>query len=93
MKKIIVFLIFILTIQIFSQDTSSVKYFPLQTGNVWVYYGTTYSGSNYGSWFNKCRVIGTIDTLGKRYYNIQSIIVHASGNGLRLSCPAHKIKN
>ncbi len=51
----------------FSQDTGSVKYFPLKTGNTW-YYKTTYSPIPYPPTFHKESI--ETDTLinGKKYF-------------------------
>jgi hypothetical protein len=65
-----IFLIVILlftTVDSFSQDTGSVKYLPLQTGNAW-YYKTTYSPFPFPPTFHKELIVS--DTLidGKKYF-------------------------
>ena len=65
MKTLILILIINFSV-LFAQDTSIVKYLPLNTGNVWVY---NYSGSS-GSGKMKMIVSGTIVNNGHKYYTI-----------------------
>ncbi len=73
MKKIIVFLLLLLTSQVsFSTDTSAVKYLPLAVGNKWVFYlywWMPYPGYGYTS----ARI--TKDTVlnGKHYFYLDGI--------------------
>lgn len=71
MKKTIFFsllLILLLIQNIYSQDTSIVRYLPLNVGNIWVYH---YSGFNAGipvSGYEKVSIIGTEILGSKTYY-------------------------
>lgn len=54
---------------LFSQDTSSMKYFPMNTGNIWVYkwYHHMYPGIDvYGKM--RTKIIGTIAVNSKTYF-------------------------
>ena len=79
MRKIIQTIIFIFLFQniLFSQDTSIVKFFPLRTGNIWVYHC---SGSNpnppCACAINvRIKILNTSVINGKTYYQGQVTII------------------
>src|SRR4030095_6507073 len=81
-KLLLVLLLIILAGNInksFSWDTTAAKYLPLQIGNVWVYRGDAQAYIMNGRSYKTYKVIGTLDSLGKRYYLLQVSIVMISG--------------
>lgn len=73
MKKIIFIscLSAAMTVNLFSQDTNIVKYFPLKVGNVWVYYfQASYKGGS-DAGYNKYRITGTTFVNGRTYFQFQ----------------------
>ncbi len=68
-KTVIIFGLFLtITVNLFSQDTNIVKYFPLKVGNVWVYYfQAAYKGGS-DAGYHKYRITGTTQINGKTYF-------------------------
>ena len=84
MKKLLVILS-VLTISncSFSQDTNTIKYLPLQVGNVWVYSfsGSCYiSGTGSGSGYDKYVITDTVIQSGKKYFIMQHHHIQTDGS-------------
>src|SRR5689334_17660803 len=62
-----------------SWDSTAAKYLPLQVGNTWVYRGSARAGFMEGRSYQTYKITGVADSLGKRYYVIQSRVVMISG--------------
>jgi len=85
MKKIILILInIILSSNVYSQDTSIVKFFPLKIGNVWIYQGNGY-GVNGGICKiivkTKVKIINSININAHKYFYFSDTTRLISGGG------------
>jgi hypothetical protein len=81
MKKLIVVLLFIFSINSFSQDTSIVSYYPMSVGNVWVYTWT--SPLIFGGCYSIVRkkIFSSVVLNSKTYFIFQTEIRIISGSG------------
>jgi hypothetical protein len=70
---------------IFSWDSTTAKFMPLQVGNVWVYSYYYISPVGSGSGYDSYRITGTQLINGKQYYTINHTHIQLSGN---YSCSA-----
>lgn len=76
------FILAVISISTFTQDTNIIKFFPLKVGNVWVY-------SGYASLFSQCNrtfyhrlQIDSIKIINnKTYYKFNFSVKHISGTG------------
>jgi hypothetical protein len=80
-KSIFIIICFIMSIQVFSQDTNIVKFFPLKIGNVWVY--SAYSSGTLCSQGTKRRikVINSIIINSHKYFIVSDTTKITSGGG------------
>ncbi|KXK54655.1 MAG: 5'-nucleotidase [Chlorobi bacterium OLB5] len=82
MKKII-YCLFLLLISefniMFAWDSTAAKYMPLQVGNTWIYRGTYTAYMQSGRSYQIYKITGITDTLGHKYYRIESRIYMISG--------------
>ncbi|MGH2575624.1 MAG: T9SS type A sorting domain-containing protein [Ignavibacteria bacterium] len=88
MKKIILItvVIFSLSGQLMSWDTTAAKYLPLQVGNVWVYKCMSMGYLYQNRYFSRYKITGVNDTLGHRYYVFNwSIVWITNQNGTACS--------
>lgn len=60
-------------------DTEIAKYLPLQPGNTWVYRGTSTAYMQTGRSYQTYNVAGFTDTLGHRYFRIETRVYMISG--------------
>ncbi len=82
MKKLLLILIVVSSgyfNEIFSWDSTAAKYLPLQVGNTWVYRGEARSGFMVGRSYTTYKINGILDTLGKKYYTLETRIIIISG--------------
>jgi len=84
MKTIIFIFGFAIGLNInYAQDTSTMKYLPLNVGNVWVYdmhYMGGFEDTVHGFAYDKYVVTGQFSQHGHTYYNIQHNHVQISGD-------------
>jgi hypothetical protein len=86
MRKLILifFIIFCFFQNIYAWDSTTAKYMPLQVGNVWVYKGYALGYMWNGSNYSITKIIGIIDTLGKKYYKLENRTVVIYGNSCQV---------
>lgn len=64
---------------LYTWDNEAAKYMPLQVGNVWVYRGYAQAYIMNGRSYQRYKVVGIIDTLGRKYYKLECRITMISG--------------
>ncbi len=67
--------------QSLSQDTNTVKYFPLKVGNIWVYQITATGSFCYRIQKRRIKVINTIILNSKKYFLFKDTTILISGDG------------
>lgn len=66
---------------IYSQDTNIIKYFPLNFGNVWVYYGYYTTTQCQSSYYQKIFIDSSRIINNKKYFKFNYLHRFISGNG------------
>jgi type IX secretion system substrate protein len=63
----------------YPQDTSTMKYLPLSVGNVWLYYGLYNYPFGQGTYYDKYRITGTVQSGGHTYFTFNHQRVQLTG--------------
>ena len=63
----------------FAWDSETAKYMPLQVGNMWIYRGTATGYMQMGRSYQSYRITGIADTLGHKYYRVETRVYMISG--------------